>query len=55
MTVERYRAKGRPDLGDGDAFEGVHQEHAGDEVTCPRGQMRRQVVDAALQCCEPEF
>jgi hypothetical protein len=38
-----------PDLGDGDALERVDDEHARDEVARAVGQVRRQVVDAALR------
>ncbi len=37
-----------PDLGDGDAFEGVHNKHTRDEVARPLRQVSRQVVDASL-------
>ena len=46
--AKRHLGKRAPDLGDGDALEGVHDEHARDEVARAVGQVRRQVVDAAL-------
>ena len=39
---------GTPDLGDGDAFEGVDYEHARYEVARAVGQMGGQIVDASL-------
>lgn len=43
---------GVPDLWDGDPFEGVHKEHAGYEVPCPRRQVAGQVVDPPLDLLE---
>jgi hypothetical protein len=41
------------DLRNGDPLHGVHQEHAGDEVTCPMGQVAGERVDAALDGSTP--
>lgn len=42
----------RPDLWNGDALEGVNEQHFGDEVSGPRGQVAGQVVDATLDLLE---
>ena len=41
-----------PDLWNGNALEGVNKQHFGDEVSGPRGQVARQVVDATLDLLE---
>lgn len=42
----------RPDLWNGNALQGVHKQHFGDEVSGPWGQVARQVVDTTLDLLE---
>lgn len=39
----------QPDFWNGDALQWVHQKHPRDQVSCPWGQVRWQVVDPSCQ------
>ena len=41
-----------PDLWNGNALEGIHKQHLGNEVSGPRGQVAGQIVDATLDLLE---
>ena len=52
LGIWHFEQSARPDFWNGDAFEGVNQQHFGNEVSGPRGQVARQVVDATLDLLE---
>ena len=52
MSIQSVVGVSLPDFREGDALQGVHQEHAGDQVSRPGAQMGGQLVDAWPSSCD---